>query len=207
LTAADALGTEIISPCRVLALDRLGDRVIGVITDRGPMAADEVIIAAGVASASLAAGIGFTLPISAPPGLLVVTKPCHKLLNGLVMAPEMHIRQIADGRLIAGADFGGSDPGDDAAAAARQLFEAMCGMFAPRAELAFDHYTLGHRPIPGDDYPAVGRVPGIEGLSMAVMHSGITLAPVIGRCLTREILTGQRDPLLAPYGLARFKQN
>jgi glycine/D-amino acid oxidase-like deaminating enzyme len=79
-------------------------------------------------------------------------------------------------------------------------------MFAPRADLVFDHYTLGHRPIPGDDYPAVGRVPGIAGLSMAVMHSGITLAPAIGRCLAREILTGQRDPLLAPYGLERFRK-
>lgn len=201
LRAAEMLGAEIMAPVSVQAVDRQGGRVIGVVTPTGRIAADEVIIAAGVASAALAATAGVTLALSAPPGLLAVTKPYAKVINGLVMAPEMHIRQMPDGRLIAGADFGGSDPGADAEAAARDLFQAMCGMFDPRADLVFDHYTLGHRPIPADDFPVVGRAPGIDGLSIAVMHSGITLAPVIGRCLAEEIVGGQRDPLLAPYGL------
>ncbi|RVC21869.1 FAD-binding oxidoreductase, partial [Mesorhizobium sp. M7A.F.Ca.CA.004.04.2.1] len=41
---------------------------------------------------------------------------------------------------------------------------------------------------------------------VAVMHSGITLAPAIGLFAAREILDGERDPLLAPYGLSRFAQ-
>jgi hypothetical protein len=39
-----------------------------------------------------------------------------------------------------------------------------------------------------------------------VTHSGITLAPIIGRFVACEIVTGQRDALLEPYGLARFSQ-
>ncbi len=50
----------------------------------------------------------------------------------------------------------------------------------------------------------VGRVDGIAGLYVAVMHSGITLAPAIGRFVADEIMTGQRDALIEPYGPDRF---
>ena len=36
-----------------------------------------------------------------------------KLLNGLVLAERLHMRQTAEGRIIAGSDFGGADPGMD----------------------------------------------------------------------------------------------
>jgi glycine/D-amino acid oxidase-like deaminating enzyme len=36
------------------------------------------------------------------------------------------------------------------------------------------------------------------------MHSGITLAPAVGRFAAEEILAGRRDPLLTPYGASRF---
>ncbi|RVC73308.1 FAD-binding oxidoreductase, partial [Mesorhizobium sp. M2A.F.Ca.ET.046.02.1.1] len=41
-------------------------------------------------------------------------------------------------------------------------------------------------------------------LYVAVTHSGITLAPVLGLFAAREILEGERDVLLTPYGLERF---
>jgi glycine/D-amino acid oxidase-like deaminating enzyme len=212
LTAADSLGAEIISPAVVQAIDLQAGRVVGVITETGRIAADHVILAAGVGTTGLAATAGFTLPFTSPPGLLAVTKEHHpRLLKGLVMTPSLHIRQMADGRLIAGADFsGGTLPADRqeaeavAAEAASELLDAMCWVFAPRADLTLDRYTIGYRPTPGDGFPAIGQVPGIEGLSIAVTHSGITLAPIIGRCLAKDILTGKTDPLLAPYGLGRF---
>jgi glycine/D-amino acid oxidase-like deaminating enzyme len=42
-------------------------------------------------------------------------------------------------------------------------------------------------------------VAGIPGYFEAVTHSGITLAPLIGRSLTAEILKKERDPLLEPF--------
>jgi glycine/D-amino acid oxidase-like deaminating enzyme len=38
-----------------------------------------------------------------------------------------------------------------------------------------------------------------QGLYAIVTHSGVTLAPALGRFAADEILTGARDPLLAPY--------
>ena len=45
--------------------------------------------------------------------LIVHSRPYKKLLNGLVHAEKLHMRQTAEGRVIAGSDFAGGDPGDD----------------------------------------------------------------------------------------------
>jgi glycine/D-amino acid oxidase-like deaminating enzyme len=204
LRAAEGLGARLIVETPVRGLELRGDRVTGIETAAGRLAADEVILAAGTETPALAAFAGFQLPLTAPPGLLVSTAPAPRLLNGLVMAPALHLRQTTEGRLLAGADFGGSDPGTDPAAEAAAVFEGIRRMLRSGASLAFDFHTLGYRPTPADGFPAVGRLPGIAGLSLAVTHSGITLAPAIGRFLAGEILEGRRDPLLAAYGPERF---
>jgi glycine/D-amino acid oxidase-like deaminating enzyme len=58
--------------------------------------------------------------------------------------------------------------------------------------------------MPADALPVVGRSAALAGLWFAVMHSGITLAPAVGRFVTEELLHARRDPLIAPYGPARF---
>jgi glycine/D-amino acid oxidase-like deaminating enzyme len=203
LSAAVDLGA-VLRRGRAQALVVTAGRITGVVTQEGRLDADMVVVAAGAGTAALAATADVHVPMETPPGLLVVTQPHERLLNGLVMAPAMHVRQMEDGRLIAGADFGGSDPGADAGATAREVFGGLQKLLVGGAALAFDHHKLGYRPTPRDGFPVVGAVPGRAGLYIAVMHSGITLAPAVGRFATEEILTGADELLLAPYRLARF---
>ncbi|NBO21116.1 MAG: ABC transporter substrate-binding protein [Rhodobacteraceae bacterium] len=58
---------------------------------------------------------------------------------------------------------------------------------------------LGRRPVPQDGLPLLGGLPGFGGATLAVTHSGVTLAPLIGRLLAREILFGEESALLAPF--------
>ena len=46
----------------------------------------------------------------------------------------------------------------------------------------------------------------MAGLYLAVMHSGMTLAPAVGLFASGELLKGEEEPLLAPYRLARFRR-
>lgn len=204
LAAARERGAAVVANTAVHSLDLHAGRVTGVETAAGRLQADEVIVAAGAGTEALAATAGLTIAMTAPPGLLVVSRPHAPLLNGLVMAPEIHMRQTQDGRLVAGADFGGADPGADAAGTAAALFDTLQRMLHGGASLAPDRHLLGHRPTPADGFPAVGRVRGIAGLYVAAMHSGITLAPAIGRFVADEIMTGRRDVRLAPYGPDRL---
>lgn len=204
LQAAIAAGAVFAAHHEVSALDISAGRITGVITEGGRIAADQVVIAAGAASDRLAASAGIALPMSAPAGLLVLTRPCPPILNGLVMAPEIHVRQRSDGCLIAGSDFGGADPGTAPNEVAERILADLRALLIPGRDLPFDHYTVGYRPLPADDHPAIGRAAAHDNLYLAVTHSGITLAPAIGQFAAAEILTGRRDPLLAPYGLDRF---
>ena len=139
------------------------------------------------------------LRVDGPAGLLVHTEPTFKMLNGLVMSPEFHVRQTAEGRLVLGSDFGGTQPGDDPAATAAQLLAMLPSFVLGAEKLKMEYFTLGYRPTPADGFPAVGRPRGIEGLYVAVMHSGITLAPAIGEFGATEILNDVRHELLRPY--------
>jgi glycine/D-amino acid oxidase-like deaminating enzyme len=203
LADAERRGTRIIAST-VTALVQSDGKITGVDTSHGVIAADEVVIAAGVGSPDIAATAGINLPIETPPGLIVHSRPNEKLLNGLVLAERLHMRQTAEGRIIAGSDFGGADPGIDPQATARELFAAMKAMLRGGDGLELDFHTVGYRPTPIDGFPIIGRAEGMDGLYVAVMHSGITLAPAVGLFAAREILDGERDPLLAPYGLSRF---
>lgn len=190
----------------VTALVLSNGKVAGVEISDQRIVADDVVIAAGTGAPAIAATAGIKLPIETPPGLIVHSRPYKKLLNGLVHAEKLHMRQTAEGRIIAGSDFAGGDPGDDPEATVRELFPVMKAALRGADGLELDFHTVGYRPTPIDGFPIVSRAEGVGGLYVAVMHSGITLAPAVGLFATREILDGERDPLLAPYGLSRFAQ-
>ncbi len=197
LTAAEALGANILPGMRVKWLVEEKDRITGVMGEEGPLHADEIVIAAGAGVTQLLDFVGIKLKLTTPPGLLTHSKPAPELLRGLVMTPGLHVRQTAEGRLVAGTDFEGADPADRADDLARDLHGKVQALVSGAETLELDFYTTGYRPTPADGFPAVGRIK--EGLYVAVTHSGVTLAPAIGLFAAQEILAGARNPLLARY--------
>lgn len=182
-----------------------GARITGAETGTGArIDADETVLAAGAATPALLATAGLRLGTTAPPGLIAhSTVADRRILNGMIFAPDVHIRQTGEGRLIAGADFTGADPGENPADTARGLLDAVKRTVAGADTLDLAFHTVGYRPTPADGFPAIGRMAGTDGLHVAVMHSGVTLAPLVGELLAREIAEGHRDPDLAPYDPGR----
>lgn len=195
---------ELLVDAKVTGLIERNGRVKGVRTAEGELHADHVVLAAGAGVVPLARSVGVSIPLETPPGLIVHSRPCSKRLNGLVIAPELHMRQTAEGRIIAGSDFGGSDPGEDPQATAAALFAEVKEMLRESSDLELDFFTIGYRPTPVDGFPIIDKPEGSEGLSVAVLHSGVTLAPAVGRLVAGEILDGIADEWLTPYRLSRF---
>ena len=179
-------------------------RIEGVVTAEDELHADHVVLAAGAGVVPLARLAGVSIPLETPPGLIVHSRPCSTHLNGLVVAPELHMRQTAAGRIIAGYDFSGSDPGEDPQATANTLFAEVKAMLRASGDVELDFFTIGHCPTPVDDFPVIGKPEGREGLYVAVLHSGVTLAPAVGRLAAGEILDGVAEERLAPFRLERF---
>ena len=60
--------------------------------------------------------------------------------------------------------------------------------------------------MPADRLPLVGPLPWLDSLYLAVSHSGVTLAPTLGRLVAREVTDQAPDGLLAPFRPGRFAE-
>ena len=206
LMLADAVrhGATVLEGIEVEGLLLEGGRMIGIRTADGTLDADHVVLAAGAGTVPLAASVGIDLPIETPPGLIVHSRPLRRLLNGLVIAPELHMRQTNEGRIIAGSDFGGSDPGDAPQTVADALFAKVKAMLRDAEGLELDFFTVGYRPTPKDGFPIIGGVDAVDGLYLAVMHSGVTLAPLVGLLAADEVYGTTQEAMLSAFRLSRF---
>lgn len=204
LAAAQSRGARVHEDCEVAEILTRAGRVIGVNGSHGAIEADHVVLAAGTDSEALAAGLGVRLPMRNLPGLLIRTRPVAPVLNRLVLSPKAHMKQDPDGRIVVGEDFGGDNEATDPRALGEAILARLKGCLPGVAGLEIEEVMVGLRPIPADGFPVVGAAPGAPGLYVAVMHSGVTLAPVVGRFAAEEILEGARVEPLAPYRPERF---
>ncbi|GAB7327957.1 hypothetical protein MBLNU13_g00023t1 [Cladosporium sp. NU13] len=181
------------------------NRVTGVTIPNGTIHGDHVILAAGLGSVPLLATENIKLPVEGRAGLLANTLAVNKqYLNTLFHGPDLNMRQTRDGRILAGESFAGSDAGVDAEKTAREIIAKVQQAFKGGEEdIEYGYYTLGIRPDPEDGLPILGDTP-LEGLDVAVMHSGVTLAAIVGKLIAEKVLTGHSDPALDYFRLDRF---
>ena len=138
------------------------------------------------------------------PGLLAHSRPTAPLLRHVVQAPGLHMKQER-GRIVAGEDFGGGPAPDDVEAEGRRLLALVKAASARRRR-------AGARRGDGRHCGRCRRTAcrcwasrrSLPGLYLATMHSGITLAPAVGRFAAMEILDGARVEMLEPYRPERF---
>ncbi|MDJ0820848.1 MAG: FAD-dependent oxidoreductase [Paracoccaceae bacterium] len=211
LRAACAAGAQVLRGLSVMALQRAGGRVTGVRTEAGVLEADHVVICAGTGSPALLKGIG-ALPMAARPALILRSAAQPPLATPVLATPQGDVRQLPGGELLMPAainhqaDDAESLPDSLEAAAAEGL--ARLQQLFPRQTIRLAEMTVAARPYPADGLPVIGAV--APGASVAVMHSGITLAALTAECLSAEIL-GHPAPIdtkmLTPYRPQRFSDS
>jgi glycine/D-amino acid oxidase-like deaminating enzyme len=134
---------------------------------------------------------------------MALTTPAHARLNHVLAPPGLLLRQDAGGRILCGGEAGGSAPGSDPGAIARDLLGRVAGLIG-EPEIGLERIIVGHRPTPSDGHPIIGAVPGRDGVYVAVMHSGVTLAPGVAELVAGEVLDGSQAQLLASFRPGRF---
>jgi len=193
-------GAKVWFGCKVTSLWRDGLRVIGVNTPFGPMEADQVIVAAGTATDLLLAN---AIKLKHRPGLILRTTPQKPLISRILVSPDGEFRQLQNGEIMMPLAVGHqSDQSDSIAAMPDVLADAAFDRlkrYLPQIEGTWSQVTAANRPVPEDDLPIIGPV--ADGAYAAVMHSGVTLAPIVGQLVAQEVLGGQMDPLLADFRL------
>ena len=154
--------------------------------------APRVVLAAGVWSADLLRALGITLPLVAERGYHVEFAAPGVTLNHSVM--DVDGKAVASSmlgglRLAGTAEFAAIDalPDPRKQAILTRQAKAMC----PDLSTAQGSFWMGRRPSFPDSLPALGAVPGQDGLFAAFGHShyGLMMAPKTGEVLA-DIISG-----------------
>jgi glycine/D-amino acid oxidase-like deaminating enzyme len=145
------------------------------------------------------------------PGLLAVTEPAPVRIERILHAPDVAARPDGMGRLLLAAadldrriELTGGDV--TIPAAVDELLDRARRAVPRLAGVPAEVTRIGYRALTADGLPAIGPVPGWEGAYVAVMHSGVTLAPLVGRLVAGELVDGHEDGLLDDYRPGRFAE-
>ncbi len=206
LAHATHRGARVLSGQPVTGVIREGARVLGVTTASGErFEAGMVVDCAGPATDEVARLAGVEIPFDRVPGRLIYTTPVAATLRRPVHAPGVHFRPDGAGRIVLAEGAHdhvwreGAEPWP-----AEQSRRAVAAHFPALAGARVEATRVGVRPMPRDERPMLGPIPGLDGFYVVTSHSGVTLGPLWGRVAAAEILDGKPDPRLAPYRPARF---
>jgi glycine/D-amino acid oxidase-like deaminating enzyme len=172
--------------------------------------AEAVVNATGAGAAPVAEMVGRELPLDVFPGLLVRVAVPGGPLGHLLHTPHINLRPDGPGYVLLHHGSIDEELTDDFAGAedplCKELLHRAQRVLPALEEAEIVEARFGSRPVPADGHSCVGALSRIPGYYEAVTHSGVTLGPLVGRLLAREILTGEVDPLIAPFRPDRFAE-
>ncbi len=220
LAAAQARGAQLHCPCEVQALEFNHGRLASARTTLGTLPLDRLVVAAGVDTPRLLALCGFSLRLRHAPGILAHSGTLPQLTRIIHDAPAgLSFKQMANGSVVgtdapeppalpvhAGIRAEAMDFPDNAVRAmhGNRILGKIAAYLPAVRDARLDWLSLGFRPMPTDELPVVGALPATPDVHVAVTHSGVTLAPILGRWTTAEVLDATRIEALAPYRPERF---
>jgi sarcosine oxidase subunit beta len=206
---ADEAGIDLIQDCEVTGFAVEGDRVTGVRTTRGDIAAGRIVLCAAGHTSVLTDMLGFRVPLQSHPLQALVSELLEPVHPTVVMSNAMHVyvSQAHKGELVMGAGIDSYTGYGQ-----RGAFHIIERQMAAAVEL-FPVFARAHllRTWGGivdtspDASPIVGRTP-YENLYLNCGWGtgGFKATPGVGWSLAHTIAHDEPHPLIAPFGLDRF---
>jgi D-amino-acid dehydrogenase len=209
---ADSLragGVEVREGCELRGLVRRHGGWDVETSSGGPLAAERVVVAAGLPTAPLLRSLGVRVPMLGARGYSVTvagrgTPPRHALY---LAEAKLGLSPFDGGVRVAGVFELGARNADVAPGVGERLLAAARPYLAgwqPDAGGPVEAWA-GLRPATPDGLPLIGALPGLDGVYLATGHGmlGVTLAPATADLLAPLVLEGRAAPELAPFDPAR----
>jgi D-amino-acid dehydrogenase len=202
-------GGKLVEHARVIDFVHTDGEVCGVVTTNGVFDADQVVIAAGVASRELAAKLGYSLPVYSGGGYSIDVRfdDSAKQPSCSVMTDSSHIAVTPLDwglRASSGMIIGQPDATVNPKAEAKLL--ADLHTIYPEVPLnGAEPAWAGLRPMSADGVPVIGLVPGCSNTFLATGHAmlGLTYAPSTAKVL-RSLMEGTAPAAYALLSPKRF---
>lgn len=222
LRLARESGATVRTGAEVTGFRRDGDRVTGVRTTRGDVAAAHVVNAAGTWAGDVARLAGVDVPVLPRRGFILVTQPLpptvrHKVYDGDYVAAVLssdaglQTSSVVEGTQSGTILIGSSRErvGFDTTVSLpvlRQLAAKAIALFPVLATARAIRTYLGFRPYTPDHLPVIGPDPRAPGLWHACGHegAGIGLSAGTGSLIAQGLTGAPTDLDLMPFAPARF---
>jgi len=207
---ASAKGVHVIQHTPVTSLVVDGDRVVGVDTPRGRIAAGTVVSAVGGRVTALAAQAGVRLPIRTHPLHAFVTNDYAQGFPAIVASTELncYVSQTERGQMLIGAEFDAqpSYSRQSSFAALRAYSHKITRILPFLRDLRILRTWAGICDISVDFSPIMGQT-GVDGFLVTTGWGtwGFKAIPAGGEAMAELIATGRTPELIASFGLGRFK--
>lgn len=176
-------------------------KVTGVMTSRGRLDADCVVLACGTGIPGLTERIDSPVPILSSPAILLRFAVPQPVVRTLISGDDIEVRHARNGDLLAAEDYPASGNVRETAVTA-QL--AVRSRLAGAESAVLIKYSVGERPVPQDGYPVLGFTDENKGIYVASMHPAVTCAATIGRLVSEELRDGYSDEIPQHYRPFRF---
>ncbi len=208
---ASAGGAHIIQDCEVTGLRMQGERVTGVETSLGFIAADRVVMCVAGHSSILAGLAGFRLPITTMALQAMVTEPVKPILDTIVLSGAIHAyaSQSDRGEIVigGGADVYNSYAQRGSLPVFRATVSATLELFPCFSRLKLMRQWAGAVDITPDTSPIMGLTP-VRGLyiSCGWGTGGYKAIPAGGETMAYTIVNDRPHPLISAFSLERFER-
>lgn len=173
-------------------------QIRSVVTDQGEIAADEFVLAAGVGSRPLAQSLGLTMPMVAGKGYSFTFPGRGQGMTACALLAEARVAITPIGRdlRIAGTMELGSTDHLVNNRRVQGVQDSIHRVLPTWRDLRFEQAWVGHRPVPPDGVPYIGRTRFAKNLVIATGHGmmGVSLAPITGE-LVAGVLSGSAAPV------------
>jgi sarcosine oxidase subunit beta len=180
-----------------------GNRVVGVLTERGRIRTDYAVNAAGVWATQVASMVDVTIGLYPQRGQVLVSEQAPIILP----VPQSFVRQSPTGTIFMGATM--EQVGFDrrtSVEGAKKIAKNAARTVPRTRNISVIRQFSGLRPMPRDAVPFLGPVPHVPGYYIAVGHSGNTLSPIHGKIISDLIVDGKTDIPLEDYDPLRYDE-
>ncbi|HTU52887.1 MAG TPA: FAD-dependent oxidoreductase [Acetobacteraceae bacterium] len=171
-------------------------------TEGGAVAAERIVLAAGIGNARLAPMCGLRAAVRPQRGQVIVTEKAAPFLP----YPMHTLRQTDEGGVMIG------DSAEEAGADDARVRLGILGVEAERAARIFPHIGRLNvvrtwsalRVMTDDGFPIYDQSEAYPGAFLCTCHSGVTLAAAHAMTLAPMIAAGTLDPGLSGFSARRF---
>ena len=202
-------GVHVLQQTRVTGLLRDGDRVVGVRTDKGDIAAGTVMSAVGGNVSQLAAHAGVRLPVRTHPLQAFVTNGYAQGFAPIISDTELlcYISQTARGQMLIGHEY--DRESSFSLQSSFQFLQANAAKMSLLLPFVRDLKILRQwtgRCDVSADFSPIMVFTGVDGFVITTGWGtwGFKAIPAGGESMAELIATGRTPDLIAPFALSRF---